>query len=140
MKGRAPKRDQAGYGMRCGVGKGGKGVMGPKMAKPWHRTDGRTTTERGYGAAWQRLRLIILRRDGYLCQCPECRGGAKRLTAATEVDHIKPKADGGTDDPSNLRAVNSECHTRITMRQKGHTPRPKPAIGLDGWPIGGGGG
>lgn len=88
---------------------------------------------RGYGTAWDKLRLVILRRDKGMCQCPECMGGRKRLRHATEVDHIKPKAEGGTDDESNLRAVNADCHKRLTAQQKGHKPRPQ--IGPDGWPI-----
>jgi 5-methylcytosine-specific restriction enzyme A len=47
-------------------------------------------SKRGLGAQWQRLRLAILERDNYLCQCPDCKG--KRHTVATEVDHILPKA------------------------------------------------
>jgi len=87
---------------------------------------------RGYGAAWDKLRKRILERDLHLCQCPECMGGAKRLKVATQVDHIKPKAQGGTDDPANLRAVNPDCHKRLTLEQQGKTLRPQ--IGLDGWP------
>jgi 5-methylcytosine-specific restriction protein A len=91
-----------------------------------------SSTARGYGARWQRLRLLVLARDFYLCQCPEC---AKRQVPlpATEVDHIKPKAQGGTDEESNLRAVNSECHKRLTQIQMGRKPRPH--IGPDGWPV-----
>lgn len=79
---------------------------------------------RGYGTAWDKLRKVIMERDHYLCQCPEC---AKRLVPlpAHEVDHIKPKADGGTDDEANLRAVNRECHKRITLEQKGYSPAPR---------------
>lgn len=87
---------------------------------------------RGYGTAWDKLRKRILERDFYLCHCPECLGGKKRVTAATEVDHITPKAQGGTDDESNLRAVNKECHKRLTQEQKGFKPRRR--IGPDGWP------
>lgn len=88
---------------------------------------------RGYGARWRKLRKVILARDLYLCQCPDCLGGKKRLRAANEVDHIKPKAEGGTDDESNLRAVNSDCHKRLTALQNGYKPRPQ--IAADGWPI-----
>lgn len=88
--------------------------------------------ERGYGAAWDRLRRRILRRDLYMCQCPECKGLGK---TATEVDHIVPKGEGGTDDPTNLRAVNADCHKRITILQMGKTPRPRVIIGLDGFPV-----
>lgn len=88
---------------------------------------------RGYGRAWEKLRLIILRRDGGICHCPECQGGKLQLRLANEVDHIIPKAQGGTDDESNLRAVNSDCHKRLTLEQRGF--KPKPVIGLDGWPV-----
>lgn len=89
---------------------------------------------RGYGTSWDKLRIRILERDHYLCQCDECQGGKKRLTVASQVDHIKPKAQGGTDDESNLRAVNADCHKRITQQQKGFKPRR--TVGPDGWPIG----
>lgn len=88
---------------------------------------------RGYGKEWDKLRLTILKRDNCLCHCPDCQGGARRVNVATEVDHILPKAKGGTDDPLNLRAVNRECHKRITQQQQGNTPKQR--IGPDGWPI-----
>jgi 5-methylcytosine-specific restriction protein A len=53
---------------------------------------------------------------------------------ANEVDHIVPKANGGTDDPDNLRAVSHECHKRLTAEQQGKTYRAKVSIGIDGWP------
>jgi 5-methylcytosine-specific restriction enzyme A len=96
--------------------------------------------ERGYGSQWDKVRLEVLKRDGYLCQCPDCLGGKKRLREATEVDHIVQRADfasgkakGDADDPSNLRAINSECHRRLTILQRGD--RVKPEIGLDGYPV-----
>lgn len=89
--------------------------------------------KRGYGTVWDKLRIIVLRRDNGLCQCPDCQGGKVRLLPAHEVDHIKPKAEGGTDDMSNLRAVNRDCHKKLTLLQKGHKPRP--VIGADGWPT-----
>jgi 5-methylcytosine-specific restriction protein A len=82
-----------------------------------------TTHQRGYGWDWQRLRLQILARDTYLCRCDECKGGELRLRVAHEVDHIVPKAHGGSDNPSNLRAVNRYCHRRITLEQQGKRPK-----------------
>lgn len=69
---------------------------------------------RGYGTAWDKLRIQILKRDCYVCQCTEC-SASNRVRPATEVDHLTPKARGGTDDPSNLRAINRECHRRKTV-------------------------
>jgi 5-methylcytosine-specific restriction enzyme A len=89
---------------------------------------------RGYGAAWDRLRLRILKRDHYLCQ-PCLR--VNRVTHATEVDHIKPKAKGGTNDAPNLQAICAPCHEAKTIIDQGGTPRPKQTIGVDGYPVGG---
>jgi 5-methylcytosine-specific restriction protein A len=94
--------------------------------------------ERGYGAAWDALRITILERDSYLCQCDKCNGA--RLPAQ-EVNHIVSKAAaqrmGWTqqqvDHPSNLQAINKDCHRRVSLEQKGIKPRPR--IGVDGYPI-----
>lgn len=88
--------------------------------------------KRGYGTAWDKLRLTILKRDNYLCQCPQCKA-EDRVTPANEVDHIRPKAQGGTDDPENLRAINHDCHTRVSLQQRG--VRIPQQIGRDGWPV-----
>lgn len=72
--------------------------------------------ERGYGSDWVRLRVLILRRDNYLCQCSECQRTG-RVLPATEVDHRIPKAEGGTDEPHNLCAINVECHKRKTAKE-----------------------
>ena len=53
-------------------------------------------------------------RDHYLCQV--CMS-EDRLTPATEVDHIIPKARGGTDNPDNLQAICAECHKTKTARE-----------------------
>ncbi|WP_081089697.1 HNH endonuclease [Achromobacter xylosoxidans] len=74
--------------------------------------------QRGYGTAWSRLRDLILKRDRYLCQCEECKRTG-RVLPATEVDHRIPKAEGGTDEPHNLCAINVECHKRKTAKESG---------------------
>ena len=91
--------------------------------------------KRGYGSAWDRLRLVVLKRDNGLCQCNECQGGNIRLSPANEVHHIIPKAKGGTNDLKNLQAVNNECHRRLTAREQGSTLKPKRVISESGWPI-----
>ncbi|KRD71436.1 HNH endonuclease signature motif containing protein [Lysobacter sp. Root96] len=76
-----------------------------------------TTYGKGRGGRpWARLRAQILKRDRYLCQCEECKETG-RPTAANEVDHIVPLAEGGTDDPSNLRAINREHHKAKTRAE-----------------------
>jgi 5-methylcytosine-specific restriction protein A len=85
---------------------------------------------RGYGTAWEHLRKEVMQRDKGLCQ-PCLR--KNRVTAAAAVDHIKPKAKGGTDDLTNLEAICRPCHLDKTLRDAGR--RVKRRIGVDGYPI-----
>ncbi|AKG94512.1 hypothetical protein Shpa_1 [Paracoccus phage Shpa] len=85
---------------------------------------------RGYGSRWDKLRLVILKRDGYLCQACKLEG---RTTPAREVDHITPKAKGGTDEHSNLQALCSPCHKIKTARDEGR--RVRRVFGADGPPA-----
>lgn len=68
----------------------------------WSRTSHHSC---GYGTDWDKLRKFILQRDKHLCQA--C---LPHPTPANHVDHIKPKAKGGTDEPSNLQAFCKPCH------------------------------
>jgi len=98
------------------------------LRKAWqHLTT--SSTARGYGYAWQQLRLIVLARDNGLCQCPECKQSG-RIRKASEVDHIVSKARAASlgwsqqqvDSLDNLRSVHAECHRRITMLDNGRNP------------------
>ena len=71
--------------------------------------------KRGYGTAWRRLRLVILKRDPYCTIGTHCDG----LAPSTEVDHITPKREGGSDAPSNLAGVCARCHGAKTAREIG---------------------
>ncbi|MBK5120899.1 HNH endonuclease [Burkholderia sp. R-69980] len=73
-----------------------------------------TRQQRGYGAMWQKKRKRILQRDNGMCQ--PCRR-AGRVKAASHVDHILNKANGGTDDDSNLEAICLACHKLKTGRE-----------------------
>lgn len=99
--------------------------------RPWATSDGAGTTARGYGWPWQQLRKRILDRDCGLCCVCKAQG---RIRLATDVDHIKRKADGGTDDEANLQSICDDCHEAKTTAENGGTARAP--IGLDGWPIG----
>lgn len=57
-------------------------------------------------AVSKRLRFEVLRRDGNTCRY--C--GATAPEAKITVDHVIPKALGGTDDPTNLVAACSPCN------------------------------
>lgn len=54
----------------------------------------------------KRLRFEVLRRDNHTCQY--C--GEKAPDVTLHVDHVKPKALGGTDGPENLVAACKDCN------------------------------
>ena len=72
--------------------------------------------ERLRGRRWMRLRAYVLARDGYLCRL--CGRGNRKL----EIDHIKPLAAGGGDEPGNLRSLCQPCHVG-----RCHDPDPEKA-------------
>ncbi len=62
---------------------------------------------RRLGAAKQlNIRFRVLMRDGFVCRY--C--GARPPEAQLEVDHILPRARGGTDDIENLATACYECN------------------------------
>ncbi len=83
--------------------------------KPVHVESGRG------GRPWRRLRKRIFERDGYCCQvCYQ----AGRVTVVTLhgsltgiCDHIKPKAEGGTDAESNLQTLCQSCSDAKTQAE-----------------------
>ena len=79
----------------------------------WQQKHG-NITQRGYGRDWQKLRLLVLSRDDYLCQACRRLG---RLTMASTVDHIVPKAQGGDDAMSNLQSLCRPCHQAKTVTE-----------------------
>lgn len=48
--------------------------------------------------------------------CAECEREF-RVTAASEVDHIVPLADGGADDESNYQSLCEACHKAKTAAE-----------------------
>jgi len=54
-----------------------------------------------------KLRYSILERDGFRCQ--SC-GASAATGAVLHVDHICAVANGGTNDPSNLQTLCSDCN------------------------------
>ena len=64
-------------------------------------------TRRGYGSDWQKIREEHLKMEPY---CRAC--GAQ----ATDVDHIVPKRQGGSNDHSNLQSLCHSHHSQKTGR------------------------
>ena len=81
----------------------------------WKRTNANrpSSAKLGYGRRWQRLRKMQLAREPL---CRECDG------IATQVDHIVPKSEGGTDDQENLQSLCHSCHSRKTAREMRRGP------------------
>jgi 5-methylcytosine-specific restriction protein A len=78
-----------------------------------------TSNDRGYGADWRRIRERFLRDHPGCVQC----AAIDRYQQATDVDHIIPRRQGGTDDPSNLQALCHEHHSAKTMREMNRARR-----------------
>lgn len=70
--------------------------------------------DRGYGTQrWRDAAKAVIRAARGICAlCGE--------PGADLCDHVVPKRLGGSDHPSNLRAVHRACHNR---RHHGHPPR-----------------
>jgi len=61
-----------------------------------------------YGSSWEKISKAY-RRANPLCE--QCKSEGK-LVPAELVHHIKPLADGGTNDPDNLESLCWSCHSR----------------------------
>jgi 5-methylcytosine-specific restriction endonuclease McrA len=61
-----------------------------------------------YGADWAYVREKVMQRDGY--KCVVCGNSNKLLL---QVNHITPKAYGGTENMENLVTMCVFCHARF---------------------------
>lgn len=84
------------------------------LASGWMDQRRGSSTERGYGGQWRKRRERIMGRDKYLCQPCWAR---HRVMPAVAVDHIVPKAEGGTDADDNLQAICKTCHKLKTENE-----------------------
>jgi 5-methylcytosine-specific restriction protein A len=112
-------------------------TCGPRRVVTDRRHDAQrgTAAQRGYGGRWQRVRLMYLRANPL---CVEC-AAQGRTEAATDVDHIVARRNGGTDDWDNLQSMCHSCHSRKTAgeRQPQRRGRAVPTVMVCG-PMGSG--
>lgn len=93
----------------------------PALARRHEPPGAQTNYGKGRGGRpWRRLRDAVLKRDEHLCQPCKAAGG---LTLATQVDHIVPKARGGTDAMENLQGICAACHAVKSQREAHARPR-----------------
>ena len=92
----------------------------PTFWPPWlaKRVEPRpNSTQRGYGsAAWQRVRLAVIARDGGCCR--SC-GVLIHRPGDAQIDHIdeKPTAEAAEATPmSGLQLLCRRCHTAKTLK------------------------
>ena len=76
--------------------------------------------QRVSGNTMRALKKRALARSGWQCECDVCQAGypIKLTWQRTELDHIVPVHRGGTNAIGNLRAVDIDCHARITAQQR----------------------
>lgn len=60
------------------------------------------------------MRKHVLSRDKGLCQVCLATG---KYRPANQVDHIRPKSNGGTDAETNLQAICTACHQAKTAAE-----------------------
>ena len=77
---------------------------------------------------WRKLRRSVLDAE------PLCRSCASLgyTTPADTVDHIVPRARGGTDDLANLQPLCNTCHDAKTDREKKGGVDDRVLVSLDG--------
>jgi 5-methylcytosine-specific restriction enzyme A len=101
-----------------------------------HKSEGRgydqvrgSANDRGYGSQWGTLRKIVLAEEPL---CRDIWGVHARdgeVVPTTDVDHIVPREQGGTDDRSNLQGLCHSCHSIKTAREDGGFGNRRSKVG-----------
>lgn len=88
----------------------------PTMQAGSWRTEGMTSTQRGYGYKWQKAREVFLREHPLCVMC----AAEDRVTVATVVDHIVPhRGDQSLFwRRSNWQPLCATHHSRDKQRQE----------------------
>ena len=84
---------------------------------------------------WRAVRAAQLAREP-LCRLCLARG---QYTHATVCDHLQPHhGDWAAFWAGPFQSLCQQCHS-VDKQRAERNSRPRPAIGADGWPVGGGG-
>ena len=107
--------------------------MATSAKQPSWRTAKGSSTERGYGYAWQKARARFLQAHPLCVMCQDMK--PSRVTAAEVVDHIIPHKGDQTLfwDEANWQPLCKQCHDSVKQREE--HGRPVVAYDLDGYPI-----
>lgn len=79
----------------------------------WGGRDKRSAHRRGYGVQHRRMRALVLLEEPLCRECLKVGG----VSASVIADHIKPKAEGGSDDRSNYQGLCQGCSDVKTARE-----------------------
>lgn len=107
---------------------------GPLRSRSDHDDRRGTAASRGYDHRWRKLRQMYLAAHPLCVECERI----GLVTAATDVDHIRAKRHGGTDDEDNLQALCHTCHSRKTARERGNTNMSQTIVTIVAGPPGAG--
>jgi len=83
----------------------------PSARRQRQRYPRRQPTVGAYGHDWRKTRAIVLARDPICVSC--------HRNPSVVADHITPRRQGGSDDPSNLRGVCVPCDRRDSLKYDG---------------------
>lgn len=81
----------------------------------WSTSNRKATLPRG----WERTQRRILARDGYRCTAIRVDTGRRCNERATDVDHIVPNFEGGSEDDSNLASLCPHHHKTKSSSEGG---------------------
>lgn len=96
-------------------------LCGPTRRHSQREHDARrgTSAQRGYDARWRKLREAQLSREPLCARCRE----EGWVVAATDVDHIVPRRQGGSDSFDNFESLCHSHHSEKTARESGWAGR-----------------
>lgn len=75
---------------------------------------------------WAKLKAAVMQRDMYLCQSCQRNGIDKQ---GSEVDHVVPLSEGGTNNLDNLQCICRSCHREKTREESIRAVRRKLSDG-----------